>query len=117
VLDDRNIYKGWPKDVAVTDNFIFVADVLGMKIYKKSENFKLTGKFETNKNRVAKVIIKNNLAFLACEARGLKIIDISDISNPESISGLLLPKGAWDICEYKDCLYIRPPAKLPILTG
>jgi len=105
-LNDNFIYRGWPKDIATKDNFIFVADVLGIKIYNKSENFKLIGKFETNKNRVAKVIIKNSFAFLSCEARGLKIIDISDISNPELISGLLLPKGAWDIHEYEDYLYI-----------
>lgn len=106
ILDDRNIYKGWPKDVAVTDKYVFVADVLGIKIFSKSEDFKLIGKFETNKNRVAKIIIKNSLAFLACEARGLKILDISNISNPELISGLLLPNGAWDIYEYEDYLYI-----------
>ena len=80
--------------------------MLGIKIYNKSEDFKLIGKFETNKNRVAKVIVKDNLAFLACEARGLKVIDVSDVSDPELISGLLLPKGAWDISEFEDYLYI-----------
>jgi hypothetical protein len=106
ILDDSNIFRGWPKDVAVYENYVFVADVLGVKIFDKTNNFKLTGKFETNKNRVAKVIVKNNFAFLSCEARGLRVLDISNIKSPELISGLLLPKGAWDIAEYENNLYI-----------
>lgn len=105
-LDDANIYKGWAKDIAVRDDFLFVADVLGVKIFDGSRDFKLVGKIETNKNRVAKVIVKKNLAFLSCEARGLKIIDIGDVSNPRLISGLLLPHGAWDVFEYEEHLYI-----------
>ena len=106
ILDDSNVFKGWPKDVAVHKNYVFVADVLGIKIFDKNNNFELIGKFETNKNRIAKVLIKNNYAFLSCEARGLRVLDISNIQYPKLISGLLLPKGAWDIAEYDNNLYI-----------
>jgi len=106
ILDDSNIFKGWPKDVVLYKNYVFVADVLGIKIFDKTNNFELIGKFETNKNRVAKVLVKNNYAFLSCEARGLRVLDISSIKSPELISGLLLPKGAWDIAEYENNLFI-----------
>lgn len=106
ILDDSNIFKGWPKDVEVYENYVFVADVLGVKIFDKTNNFELIGKFETNKNRVAKVLVKYNYAFLSCEARGLRVLDISNIKSPELISGLLLPKGAWDIAEYENNLFI-----------
>jgi len=106
ILNDFNTFKGWPKDVAVDENFVYIADVLGIKIFDKYNKFKLVGKFETNKNRVAKLVIKNNLAFLGCEASGLKILDISNPENPKPVSGLLLNKGAWDIFEYNNCIYI-----------
>ncbi len=106
ILDDSSIFKGWPKDVAVHKNYVFVADVLGIKIFDKNNNFELIGKFETNKNRIAKVLIKNNYAFLSCEARGLRVLDISNIQSLKLISGLLLPKGAWDIAEYDNSLFI-----------
>ena len=105
VLDDSMTYKGWPKDIAVVKNYVFVADVLGVKVFDKSKGFSLVGKFETNKNRIAKVLIRNNLAFLACEARGLRILDISELQNPKLISGLLLPKGVWDIFEHNGYVY------------
>jgi hypothetical protein len=105
-LDDQFIHKGWPKDVATTNKFVFVADVLGIKIYSKIDNFKYIGKFETNKNRVAKVVVKDDIAFLACEARGLRILDLKNINNPKLVGGIFISKGAWGLYEFEDFLYI-----------
>jgi hypothetical protein len=87
--------RGWPKDIAVKDNLILVADVLGIKIYDK-KNFELLGKLESPKNRVAKVVVKNHLAFLSCEAFGVKIVDISNPIMPRLCGAIFLPKGCWD---------------------
>jgi hypothetical protein len=106
ILDNSHIFKGWPKDIAVANNYIFVADVLGVKIFNKSDNFCMVGKFETNKNRIAKIAIKNNLVFMACEARGLRILDISNLQKPKLISGLLLHKGVWDLFVYNNYVYM-----------
>lgn len=105
-LDDSRIFRGWPKDVALTSRYVFVADVLGVKIFDKTRDFELAGKYETNKNRVAKVALKDDLAFLACEARGVKVLDIADVTAPKLISGLLLSKGAWDLAVWRDYLYV-----------
>lgn len=105
-LNDSHIHKGWPKDIAVKDNYVFVADVLGIKIYDKALDFAMVGKYETNRNRVAKVLVKEDYAFLCCEARGLKILAISDISHLRPVAGILMDKGAWDLAEYGNALYL-----------
>lgn len=106
-LDDRfTVYKGWAKDIALYDRYVIVADVLGIKIYDKSDDFKLVSKIESNHNRIAKVVIDGHYAFCSCEAVGLKIADLSDISNPKFVSGLVLPKGVWDSAVYEDHAYL-----------
>jgi len=106
-LDDRfTAYKGWAKDIAIYDRYVIVADVLGIKIYDKSGDFKLVSKIESNRNRIAKVVIAGHYAFCSCEAVGLKIADLSDISNPKLISGLVLPKGVWDSAVYGNHAYL-----------
>jgi len=106
-LDDRfTVYKGWAKDIALYEHYVIVADVLGIKIYDRSSDFKLVGKIESNRNRIAKVVIDGHYAFCSCEAVGLKIADLSDIANPKFISGLVLPKGVWDSAVYKNHVYL-----------
>ena len=106
-LDDRfTAYKGWAKDIAIYDRYVIVADVLGIKIYDKSSDFKLIGKIESNRNRIAKVVIEGHYAFCSCEAIGLKIADLSDITNPKFVSGLVLPKGVWDCAVYENHVYL-----------
>jgi len=106
-LDDRfTAYKGWAKDIALYERYVIVADVLGIKIYDKANDFKLIGKIESNRNRIAKVVIDNHYAFCSCEAVGLKIADLSDISNPKFVSGLVLPKGVWDSAVYENHIYL-----------
>jgi len=105
-LDDSNICKGWPKDVAIKDNLVFIADVLGVKIYNKDNDFEFISKVESNRNRIAKIIVDNNYIFMSCEATGLKIVDISDISKPKIIGGIVLTKGLWDSYIYDNYLYL-----------
>jgi len=107
VLDDRyTACKGWPKDAAVYKHYLMVADMLGIKIYDKQKDFSLVGKIESNRNRVAKVVVKGDYAFLSCEAIGLKVADLSNIENPRLISGIALPKGIWDCAVYNDDVYL-----------
>ncbi len=105
-LDDSFVYKGWAKDVAVSGDYVYVADVLGIKIFDKKEDFRYVGKIESNKNRIAKVVLSGNYAFMSCEASGLKIADISDAKKPKFVSGLILPKGVWDCCIYGNKAYL-----------
>lgn len=106
-LDDRfTAYKGWVKDIALYEHYVIVADVLGIKIYDKANDFKLVGKIESNRNRIAKVVIDGCYAFCSCEAVGLKIADLSDISNPKFVSGLVLPKGVWDSAVFENHVYL-----------
>ncbi len=106
-LDDRfTVYKGWAKDIAVYDRFVIVADVLGIKIYDRTNDLKPVSKIESNHNRIAKVVINGHYAFCSCEAVGLKIADLSDIANPKFISGLVLPKGVWDTAVYENHVYL-----------
>ncbi|NOQ24900.1 MAG: hypothetical protein GQ564_06005 [Bacteroidales bacterium] len=104
--DSKTYYKGWPKDVAVADKYIYVADVLGFKIYDKINDFKLSGKIEAYKNRTAKIKVNGQYVYLACEAIGLKIADISNPENPFYVSGVLLPKGIWDMALYGDFIFL-----------
>jgi len=107
VLDDRyTTCKGWAKDAAVYKHYLLVADVLGIKIFDKHRDFALTGKIESNRNRIAKVVVAGNYAFLSCEAVGLKVADLSDMENPRLISGIMLPKGIWDCAVYKGNAYL-----------
>jgi len=106
LLDDRHIHKGWPKDIAVRNNYVYVADVLGIKIYNKSDNFAFVGSYETNKNRVAKVFLYGDFAFLACEAVGLKVLDVRNPASPKLVSGLISSKGVWDIFGHADNIYL-----------
>ncbi len=106
-LDDRfTVYKGWAKDIAVYDRYVIVADVLGIKIYDRTNDLKPVSKIESNRNRIAKVVIDGHYAFCSCEAVGLKIVDLSDIANPKFISGLVLPKGVWDTAVYGNHVYL-----------
>lgn len=107
VLDDRfTVARGWAKDIAIYNNYILAADVLGIKIYDKDREFALVGKIESNKNRVAKVVTAGHYAFLSCEAVGLKAADLSDIENPRMVSGVVLPKGVWDCAVYNGHVYL-----------
>lgn len=107
VLDDRfTACKGWPKDAALYKHYLLVADVLGIKIFDKQTDFALVGKIESNRNRVAKVVVHGNYAFLSCEAVGLKVADLSDIENPHLLSGIVLPKGIWDCAVYDNNAYL-----------
>lgn len=99
-------FRGWAKDIAVYGEYVIVADVLGIKIYDKSQDFVLIGKIESSHNRIAKVTIYGHHAFCSCEAVGLKIADLSDISNPKFISGLVLPEGVWDSAVYENHAYL-----------
>lgn len=106
-LDDRyTACKGWPKDVAVYRHYILVADVLGIKIYDKKKDFAIVGNIESNRNRVAKVVTKGDYAFLSCEALGLKVVDLSEITTPRLVSGIVLPRGIWDCTVYGDYVYL-----------
>ncbi|MGE5342308.1 MAG: hypothetical protein ACM3SY_12600 [Candidatus Omnitrophota bacterium] len=107
VLDDGlTLSKGWAKDIALYRQYVLVADVLGIKIYDKNRDFGFVGKVESNKNRIAKVVVSDNLAFLSCEARGLKIVDLSNIGGPGFVSGVMLPKGVWDCAVYRNHVYL-----------
>ncbi|KUO50222.1 MAG: hypothetical protein APF76_10945 [Desulfitibacter sp. BRH_c19] len=106
ILNDTLVCKGWPKDIAVQDEFVYVADVLGLKIYDKSQDFKLIGRFESNRNRIAKVIVEGSFAYASCEAVGLKVIDITNPENPKLVSGIVLSSGVWDSCVYGDYVYL-----------
>lgn len=107
VLDDRfTAHKGWTKDAVVYKHYLLAADVLGIKIFDKNRDFALVGKIETNRNRVAKVVTYGDYAFLACEAAGLKIADLSKIEHPRLISGIMLPKGVWDCDVYDGHAYL-----------
>jgi hypothetical protein len=106
-IDDRYThYKGWAKDAAIYKRYLLVADVLGIKIFDKQKNFNMVGKIESNRNRVAKVVTNGDYAFLSCEAVGLKIADLTDISNPRLISGIVMPAGVWDCAMYGDYAYL-----------
>lgn len=104
--DSHTACKGWPKDAAIYKHYLLVADVLGIKIYDKQDNFALVSKIESNRNRVAKVITKGDYAFLSCEAIGLKVADLSDIGNPRLVSGIVLSKGVWDCDVYENYAYL-----------
>lgn len=107
VLNDQlTQFKGWPKDIAVYSQYVIVADVLGIKIYDKARDFKMVGKIESNRNRIAKVVNDSHYAFCSCEAVGLKIADLSDIKHPKIISGLILPKGVWDCAVFGKNVYL-----------
>jgi hypothetical protein len=107
ILDDRfTTHKGWAKDAAVYKHYLLTADVLGIKIFDKNKDFTMVGKIESNRNRVAKVVIYGDYAFLSCEAVGLKIADLSNIEHPRLISGIALPKGVWDCDVYDGNAYL-----------
>lgn len=105
-LNDEYTLRSWAKDVFVSHDLVFVADVLGVKILDKNKNLVIIGKIETNKNRVAKVIVHGEYAFLSCEALGLKIADVSDASNPRLVGGVILPHGAWDCSVQGNYAYV-----------
>lgn len=106
-LDDRfTVHKGWPKDAALYRQYLIVADVLGVKIYDRENHFSLTGKFESNRNRVAKAVVGGDYAFLSCEAMGLKVVDLSDPGNPRLTGGVVLPAGVWDCALYGSHAYL-----------
>lgn len=107
VLDDRwSVNRGWPKDVAIYNRYILAADVLGIKIYDKDRDFVLVGRLESNRHRVARVVVRDHYAFLSCEAVGLKIADLSDIENPHLISGIVITSGVWDCALFSDHAYL-----------
>jgi hypothetical protein len=107
VLDDRfTISAGWAKDVALYRHYILTADVMGIKIYNKDQDFAFVSMIESNRNRVAKVVTSGHYAFLSCEAVGLKIADLSRIESPTLVSGIVLPQGVWDCAVYKNHAYL-----------
>jgi hypothetical protein len=100
--DNSRCLMGWPKDFAIVNhNILCVADVVGFKMYNIDTNYALIGKFENIHNRIAKIIIQNNYAYLSCEAMGLKIVDITNPNNLQLIGGVLYTSGVWD-CAIKD---------------
>jgi len=96
-------------DVAIKDNFLFVADqALGLLIVNISTiiNPILADTYKSNDGSVYNIIIDGNRAFVAHGREGLKILDISDPYNVEEISSYYDGGIIWKIFLANNYLYL-----------
>lgn len=76
------------RGLAVKDEIIFLGSYNGLYIINGSDpkNLQLLSTFTSDYNRVYDITIHNNYAFLAIYNYGLKIIDISNLTEPKEVA-------------------------------
>ncbi len=79
-----------PREAAIQNNAIFVADEFGLRIFDISDpaNIHQFGQIETYSGGDVSVgiVVNGEYAYLAASSRGVKVIDVSDLQNPKEVS-------------------------------
>lgn len=99
---------GWPKDIFVVNDNVFVANVYGISWFKEVDVYpflKLHGKIAFPHFRIAKVIACQNNVFACDEARGVHIFAMKD-NGLYPAGGMMCAGGGWDCIFIDYDLYI-----------
>lgn len=79
-----------PREAAIQNNTIFVADEFGLRIFDISDptNIHQVGQIETysSGNVAVGIVVSGNYAYLASSSGGVRVVDVSDLQNPKEVS-------------------------------
>ncbi len=79
-----------PRQAALRDNTLFVADEFGLRIFDVSDpaNIRQYGQIQTdqNGNTCVGVVLNGDYAYLAASGGGVRVIDISDVNDPKEVA-------------------------------
>lgn len=104
---------GWPKDVCVLNDDVFVANVYGITWYKELKDYPylaLQAKVNFPHFRIAKVIIRGKYVYACDEARGVHVF-LADKGSLLPKGGIMCDGGGWDCNFIDDDLYIANGGK------
>lgn len=100
---------GWPKDVCVAGDNVFVANVYGVTWYKDLNDapfLKMQSKVNFPHFRIAKVITRDQYVYAGDEARGVHIFKADSSGKLLPKGGIMCDGGGWDCTFVEDDLYI-----------
>ena len=133
VIDLQSLLCGAPRQMAAQGNYVYSADEWGLSIYDLSKPGEITtaGRIELQQegHQTVALAVSGNFAYVGDAGAGLKIVDISDPTNPKFVTAYKYGGNVGSVASAGDVLYLGhygegitsvsnpKPGALPTLLG
>lgn len=133
VIDLQSLICGAPRQMAAQGDFIYSADEWGLSIYDVSKPGEITtaGRIELQQegHQTLALAVSGNFAYVGDAGAGLKIIDVSDPTNPKFVTVYKYGLNVGSVASSGDVLYLghygegitsvsnKKPGAMPTLLG